>query len=181
MSGNDGVSHGSSRGSEPPSSKPRKPSVAPQTWAAAVQIANRLAEAAAEDLRARYDLGRLVHRLRYDGSEPHAVRAIAKLGSACGLRVATLRRYARVTEMIKPVEFDELTRNRGPRGPSLTWSHIEELAEARNSEVRRTCAEAAITEALSVSALRSRVRSTSTDEGAACQRGTIDEDALDEH
>jgi hypothetical protein len=109
------------------------------------------------------------------------MRAISKLAGACGLRVATLRRYARVTEMIQPVEFDELTRNRGPRGPSLTWSHIEELAEARNSEVRRKCAEAAVTEALSVSALRARVRTASSDDGiATCQRGTIDEDAQDE-
>jgi hypothetical protein len=155
--------------------------VAPQTWAAAVQIANRLADAAVEDLRARYELGRLVHRLRYDGAEPQAMRAIAKLASACGLRVATLRRYARVTEMIRPLEFDELTRTRGTRGPSLTWSHIEELAEARNSEVRRKCAEAAVTESLSVSALRARVRTTYSDDvPAACQRGTIDEDALDE-
>ncbi len=155
--------------------------MSPQTWAAAVQIANRLAESAAEDLRARYDLGRLVHRLRYDGSEPHAKRAISRLGGACGLRVATLRRYARVTEMIKPHEFDELTRKRGPRGPSLTWSHIEELAEARNSEVRRLCAEAAVAESLSVSGLRARVRSASAEDVIACQRGTIDDDVLDEH
>jgi hypothetical protein len=181
MSGEGGVNHGTTRESAPPSSKPRKPSVAPQTWATAVQISNRLAEAAVEDLRARYELGRLVHRLRYDSAEPHAMRAISKLAGACGLRVATLRRYARVTEMIRPVEFDELTRNRGPRGPSLTWSHIEELAEARNSEVRRKCAEAAVSEALSVSALRARVRTVSSEDGiAACQRGTIDEDALDE-
>jgi hypothetical protein len=148
--------------------------------AAAAQIADRIAEAAAEDLRARYELGRLVHRLRYESSGRQAMTAISKLGLASGLAVATLRRYARVTEMIKPVEFDELTRARGPRGPSLTWSHIEELAEARSTEVRRQCAEAAVNESLSVSALRARVRAAGAAD-AACQRGTIDDDAGDEH
>jgi hypothetical protein len=137
-----------------------------------------LAEAAAEDLRARYELGRLVHRLRYDSSGRDAIRAISKLGAASGLAVATLRRYARVTEMIKPVEFDALTRARGPRGPSLTWSHIEELAEVRSTAVRRRCAEAAVSESLSVSALRARARMASTGDGA-CQRGTIDDDSQD--
>jgi hypothetical protein len=151
----------------------------PQIYAAASQIADRMAEAAAEDLRARYELGRLVHRLRYESSDHDAMRAISKLGAASGLALATLRRYARVTEMIRPVEFHEMTRARGPRGPSLTWSHIEELAEARSTEVRRRCAEAAVNESLSVSALRARVRMASTGE-VACQRGTIDDDSRDD-
>jgi hypothetical protein len=164
------------RSGGPPSSGPARRSVWPQIRATAAQIAARIAEAAAEDLRARYALGTLVHRLRYESSDRHAIQAIGKLGMASGLAVATLRRYARVTEMIRPVEFDELTRARGPRGPSLTWSHIEELAEARSSEVRRQCAEAAVTESLSVSALRARVRTASSAEDA-CHRGTIDDDA----
>jgi hypothetical protein len=147
-----------------------------QTCALATQIADRIAQAAVDDIRARYELGRLVHRLRYDDSGNEVLQDVSGLGAACGLAAATLRRYARVSETIKPSEFDELTRQRGPRGPSLTWSHIEELAEARNSAVRRKCAEAAVTESLSVSTLRARVRAASTIDGGACQRGTIDDD-----
>lgn len=179
MNDNDGPTGPFRRGGVPPASAREGRTVWQQMCAAAAQIADRIAEAAAEDLRARYELGRLVHRLRYESSGRQAMRTISKLGLASGLAVATLRRYARVTEMIKPVEFRELTRARGPRGPSLTWSHIEELAEARSTEVRRRCAEAAVHESLSVSALRARVRAASAPD--ACQRGTIDDDARDEH
>jgi hypothetical protein len=161
MSSNDGPTGPFRRGGAPPATGRDRGTLWPQICAAAAQIANRIAEAAAEDLRARYELGRLVHSLRYDSADRHALRVVSKLGVASGLAVATLRRYARVTEMIKPHEFDELTSARGPRGPSLTWSHIEELAEARNTEVRRRCAEAAVSESLSVSALRARVRAAS--------------------
>jgi hypothetical protein len=173
MNSHDGPTGPFRRGGAPPASGVGGRTLWPQIRAAAAHIADRIAEAAAEDLRARYELGRLVHRLRYDSSDRQAMRVISKLGLASGLAAATLRRYARVTEMIKPVEFDELTRARGPRGPSLTWSHIEELAEARNTEVRRRCAEAAVNESLSVSALRALVRAASAGD-AACQRGTID-------
>lgn len=179
MSSNHGPTGPFRRGGAPPASGRQRQALWPQICAAAAQIASRIADAAAEDLRARYELGRLVHHLRYDSSDRHASRAISKLGLASGLAVATLRRYARVTEMIKPLEFEELTRARGPRGPSLTWSHIEELAEARSTELRRRCAVAAVNESLSVSALRARVRAASEGE-VACQRGTIDDEPGDE-
>ncbi len=179
MSSNDAARRRSTpRGSL--SSGPGSHAIWQQTCALATRIADRIAQAAVDDLRARYELGRLVHELRYDGSDHEILRDLSKLGAACGLAAATLRRYARVSETINQREFSDLTRPRGPRGPSLTWSHIEELAEARSSEVRRKCAEAAITESLSVSALRARVRATSTDDDGACQRGTIDDDARGE-
>jgi hypothetical protein len=158
------------------SSRPGSRAVWQQTCALAAQIAERIAQAAVADLRARYELGRLVHRLRYDSSDDDVRRDISRLEAACGLAAATLRRYARVSETINPTEFDDLTRPRGPRGPSLTWSHIEELAEARSPEVRRQCAEAAVTHSLSVSALRARLRTAAVADDDACQRGTIDDD-----
>jgi hypothetical protein len=179
MSSNDAARRGPGR-RDSLSSRPGSRAIWQQTCVLATQIADRIAQAAVEDLRARYELGRLVHDLRYDGTDHEILRDLSRLGVACGLAAATLRRYARVSETINPNEFGNLTRPRGPRGPSLTWSHIEELAEARSSEVRRRCAEAAISESLSVSALRARVRAASTDDDGACQRGTIDDDARDE-
>lgn len=176
MSNNEGAGRSSGR-RDALSGEPGSRAVWQQTCALATQIADRIAQAAVDDIRARYELGRLVHRLRYDGADDEVLRGVSGLGAACGLAAATLRRYARVSETINPSEFDELTRRRGPRGPTLTWSHIEELAEARSSAVRRKCAEAAVTESLSVSTLRARVRAASTIDGGACQRGTIDEDA----
>jgi hypothetical protein len=115
----------------------------------------RVALAAREDIRARYEIGRLVHGLRYECTDNKAARALARLSSALNLKPGTLRRYARVTETISPDEFEEYV---DQDGMPLTWSHLEELAEVRSISVRRRCAEQATSEKLSVSALRKRIR-----------------------
>jgi hypothetical protein len=70
----------------------------------------------------------------------------------------SLRRYARVSEAIRSSEFEELLALRNRYGLPLTWSHVEELAEVRTSNLRKQFAEWAISEALSVRDLATRVR-----------------------
>jgi hypothetical protein len=111
-----------------------------------------------EDLRARYDLGRLVHQLRFHSDDDATMGTLAGLARAYHLTPGTLRRLARVTEMIGSEEFGEYLMLRSPYGLPLTWSHIEELAESRRRDLRRRCAAEVLSDALSVADLRARVR-----------------------
>jgi hypothetical protein len=113
----------------------------PEFWVTATGLLHRIAEAAVEDTRARYELGRLVHHLRYDCSDAVSARILARLGHSLGLTPGTLRHYARVSAVIGPIEFDQYMHLRRPHGMPLRWSHIEELSEARNVDVRRRFAE----------------------------------------
>jgi hypothetical protein len=117
-----------------------------------------MAEAAVNDMRARYDLGRVINSLRYDSSNAFTARTLANVARVLNLKPSTLRCYARVAARIRAVEFDEYVNLRGSHGTRLTWSHIEELAETRGSDVRRKLAAEAVFKALSVGALRNRVR-----------------------
>jgi hypothetical protein len=116
-----------------------------------------MAEAAVEDMRARYELGCLVHGLRYGLADEIKTRALAKFGRMFRVGPATLWQYARVTRVIGREEFQGYLAARGPHGFALTWSHIEELARVRNSVARGRCAEQAVGEALSVGELRVRI------------------------
>jgi hypothetical protein len=116
------------------------------------------ADAAIEEMRARYALGRLVHRMRYGVSDRLRARTLGKLGKMFRMKPASLHQLARVTEAIGVEEFERYVTARGPRGFTLTWSHIEELAEVRSPAHRRLHAEAALAESLSVGALRARIR-----------------------
>jgi hypothetical protein len=122
---------------------------------AASRLIKRVALVARDDIRARYAIGQLVHGLRYECSDNETAHALGRLSAALNLKPSTLRRYARVTETISREELAEYV---DQDGMPLTWSHLEELAEARSMSVRRRCAELAASEKLSVSALRKRIR-----------------------
>jgi len=104
---------------------------------------------------ARYDLGQLVHYLRYGRSQPPALDALAR---SLGMHPSALRRYGRVTERIRVQEFASLLQRRDVYGRPLTWSHLEKLAEARAATVRRQLADEAVSGLLSVRAIARRVR-----------------------
>jgi hypothetical protein len=122
------------------------------------ELIRRLEAFRSEELHLRYHLGRVVHRCRYDDSLDRGQRTIAQLVAASGVAASTLRRFARVSAAIKPGDFCDILRLRGPAGLPLSWSHIEELAECRNHRFRFECAEEAITRALSVKQLRLHIR-----------------------
>ena len=50
---------------------------------------------------------------------------------------SALRRFAQVSDVIPPGEFQWMMRLRSPRGAPLTWSHVELLARLRSAEKRR--------------------------------------------
>jgi hypothetical protein len=120
------------------------------TW----HIVQRLAAAAADDVEARYDLGKVLLALRNGAAERSALRVLAE---GLGFDPSALRRYARVRSTIPPDEFTTLSGLRTGRGMPLSWSHIELLAREPNRKRRMELATAVVTEDLSVRALNSRL------------------------
>ncbi|HLK40503.1 MAG TPA: hypothetical protein VKU41_27310 [Polyangiaceae bacterium] len=121
--------------------------------ALATAIARRLADAAEEDMRARYDLGRALALVEDDRTELQN-----DVANALGVHRSLLRRYARVATVIRPDELDGLVRLRDRVGMPLSWSHIEHLAEITSAKIRESMAKRVIAEGLSVRALRSRLQ-----------------------
>jgi hypothetical protein len=130
----------------------------PRLSAIALHIVQRIADAAIEDMRARYDLGRILQTLRraerVGGAGP-----LRRLAERLGLDPSVLRRYAQVSETIGPREFGWLLRLTNWRGEPLTWSHIELLARVRTQERRKLLATSVAEGNLSVRALAARLRS----------------------
>jgi hypothetical protein len=130
----------------------------PRLSAIALHIVQRIADAAIEDMRARYDLGRILHTLRRSERGGVGAGPLRRLAERLGLDPSVLRRYAQVSETIPPREFAALLRLTNWRGEPLTWSHIELLARVRNPERRKALATAVAEGNLSVRALAARLR-----------------------
>jgi hypothetical protein len=130
----------------------------PRVGVIATHIVARLADAAIEDMRARYDFGRVLHMLRKSGRGASGAGALRRLAERLGVDPSALRRYAQVSEIISPREFAWMMRLTNKRGEPLTWSHVELLARERDPERRRELATAIGTESLAVRELAARVR-----------------------
>ncbi len=132
-------------------------SLDPRIDAVTTHIVQRLAEAAVDDMRARYDFGRVLHSLRQNRPLAGGIGTLRLLSKRLGVDPSALRRYARVSDTISAREFAWLLKQRTPRGAPLTWSHLEILSREREPERRRTLALAAAAEDLSVRALATRL------------------------
>jgi hypothetical protein len=134
------------------------PLLGARVHAVAQHLVSRLADAAVEDMRARYDLGDAFCILRR--LVPRVVSAPILNSVARWMRVhpSALRRYARATETIGRPEFEHLSDLRTRRGSSLTWSHVERLALELDAPRRRELAAAIVDEDLSVRALAARLK-----------------------
>ena len=121
-------------------------------------IVRRLADAAVEDMRARYDFGRVLLTLRSESRNPAGAGVLRLLANQLEVDPSALRRYAQVSEVIAAREFDWLMGLSTRRGAPLTWSHIEILARVRSPEQRRQLAAASAREGLSVRGLTERLR-----------------------
>ncbi|HEY1690875.1 MAG TPA: hypothetical protein VGG39_01860 [Polyangiaceae bacterium] len=126
--------------------------------AIASHIVQRLADAAIDDMRARYDFGRILHELRSERRGAGQTGAVRILAERLGVDASALRRYAQVSAVIPEREFDWMMRLGNERGEPLTWSHIELLARVLDVEKRRQLASAVAREGLSVRALLGRLR-----------------------
>ena len=129
----------------------------PRIEAVTTHIVHRLAAAAVDDMRARYDFGRVLQSLRQHRSKAGGVGALRLLSKRLGVDPSALRRYARVSETISSREFGWLMKQRTPRGAPLTWSHVELLSRERDPDRRTALATMAAAEDLSVRALASRI------------------------
>lgn len=136
-----------------------EPPLDPRVGAIANHIVQRLADAAVEDMRARYDFGRVLQTLRRSGRGASGAGALRRLADRLGVDPSALRRYAQVSETIPPREFASIMRLTNRRGSPLTWSHVELLARVRSPERRKLLATAIAEEDLSVRAFAARLRS----------------------
>jgi hypothetical protein len=130
---------------------------ASELGAIAAQIRARLSDAAVADLHARYELGQVVHQLRYGEGPVSRSGDIALLAHCFDIHASALRRIARVAESVPPAEFAYVCSLRDPCGVPLTWSHIEVLSEIRNAQRRRDIARTTSATRLSVRELRELV------------------------
>lgn len=129
---------------------PRTPEVPAHVLAVVAHIAMRMRGAKEEDKYCRYDLGTVAHCLR--AGPEFSSTTLRELARKSGLNVATLRRLARVAEAVPWPEFEDYV------GLSLSWSHIEELAEVHDPSQRRSYAREAERRGLSVGQLRQLIR-----------------------
>jgi hypothetical protein len=122
----------------------------PGVLSVSTRIVRRLAEAAVEELRARYDFGAVVHTLRYGDADSCRAETIRDLADWIGADPSALRRWARVNERMRAEEFETYLELRTPRGMPLTWTHLEVLARERNRGRRGELAVVAARGGLSV-------------------------------
>jgi hypothetical protein len=120
-------------------------------------IVRRLADAAVEDMRARYDFGKVLQTLKRGAKDGVTGTQIRVLAERLDVDPSALRRYARVSETISAREFAWMMRLRNARGGPLTWSHVELLARVSAAERRRSLAAAIAQHELSVRDLAKRV------------------------
>lgn len=114
----------------------------------------RIASAAADDMRARYDFGTALAALR---DATHVAWFIDEVAHMLDVDPSALRRMAHATEVIPPEEFEWLSNLRTRNGKALAWSQIELLARQHDPKRRRQLAMAIAREDLSVRALAKRV------------------------
>lgn len=142
----------------------QKPEVAPES--AATRLLSGMAVAAIAELRAQYDIGQHVHRLRYPSpGEVVGSQALADLGRRLNLHPSALRRRARVSERIRPDEFEVLIGLRSARGLPLTWSHLELLALVRGRTQRESLARKIVAGDIGIRQCSALVHTASRDGG----------------
>jgi hypothetical protein len=121
-------------------------------------VAQRIGDLETQYLHARYEISRALHTVRYRSPNRTAQRGLARLSQKLGLDESTLRRWARVSEVIQRDEFASIIHLRNPHGLPLTWSHIERLTRLRNREERRAAAAQAALGNWSACELSRRIR-----------------------
>jgi hypothetical protein len=122
-------------------------------------VVRRIADARIQEMFAWYDLGCALHCARYaEVDDLNFASAVALLSEALEVHPSALRRYARVSEMIRPSELEFLSKLRGHDGLPLTWSHLDLLSEVRDKRERSARALETCAEGLTVRELASRIR-----------------------
>ena len=124
----------------------------------AAQLHERHVAAKLEELDARYAIGQYVHTLRYATADDDTRGPLFRLSQQTGFDPASLRRMARVTEVIRPREFSDYKLLRTPRGQPLPWSFLEDLSVLHDVARRHSIAVEAAREQLVVRDVRERIR-----------------------
>ncbi|HZH18368.1 MAG TPA: hypothetical protein VE057_28710 [Archangium sp.] len=122
-----------------------------------LKLKKMLASAEKQDAQVRYEIGRVVAKVRGAGPR-YGSNAVGQLERALGLDENTLRRYERIANTWTSARFSELMKRTNLYGRPLSWSHLDVLAEVADAKKREVLLDEALREGLSVRALASRVR-----------------------
>jgi hypothetical protein len=109
-------------------------------------------------VQARYEIGGIVAQIRRDQSR-YGQQAVALLAAALGRDETSLYRYAAVTRCWEPSVFASLSERRNVLRQPLSWSHWMQLAAVPDRRLRGLLVERALTEGLTVRAIRALVES----------------------
>jgi hypothetical protein len=123
------------------------------------RTARRIAEASVIDMGARYELGCALDDARKRFGRADVSAMLALVSTELGVHVSALRRWMRVSCTIPAPEFAQYLSLRTARGATLTWSHLELLAEVTPARARRCVAMQCAETNMSVRALAALVRS----------------------
>jgi hypothetical protein len=136
-----------------PADRPPARGLDPRLLGVTTHCLEQLRAALIAELRARYELGNVIHLVRYAPRNQYGRRALTELARHLALHVSALRRIARVTETISPQELEWILGLPSPRNLPLSWSHLELLATVRLRSERESFAALAAARDLSVRAL----------------------------
>jgi hypothetical protein len=139
------------------------------------KLRTQLVKADQDDMRARYEIGRLVDAAM-DKSK-YGAKAVRRAAAEVGRNEDTLYQYKDVAKAWNEKAFAKLVQRKGKKGTPLAFNHLVILTKVRDGVQRRKLVTKALREAPTVKELRAWVRAGRTGKApslanvAACLRG----------
>jgi hypothetical protein len=124
------------------------------------KLRTQLAKADQDDMRARYETGRLV--LAAMDKSKYGQKAVKRAAKEVGRDVDTLYQYKSVADAWSKEEFEALVQRKGKTGTPLSFNHLVVLAKVKEPTRRDELVEQAFRDALHVRALKTLVKAVST-------------------
>jgi len=123
-------------------------------------LRTQLAKADQDDMRARYETGRLV--LAAMDKSKYGAKAVQRAAEEVCRDVDTLYQYKDVAKAWSEKEFAKLAQRRGKKGTPLSFNHLVVLAKVKEPTRRDELVEQVFRDELHVRALKTLVKAVST-------------------
>lgn len=124
------------------------------------KLRTQLAKADQDDMRARYETGRLV--LAAMDKSKYGAKAVQRAAEEVCRDVDTLYQYKDVAKAWSEKEFAKLAQRRGKKGTPLSFNHLVVLAKVKEPTRRDELVEQVFRDELHVRALKTLVKAVST-------------------
>ncbi|WNZ59555.1 hypothetical protein QEG98_26305 [Myxococcus sp. MxC21-1] len=149
------------RGTGPTRSKAAAPEEQERTYEEfCKKLRTQLAKADQDDMRARYETGRLV--LEEMRKSKYGLEVVKRAAKAVRRDVDTLYDYKRVAQAWIPEEFEALVRRNGEANTPLSFNHLVVLAKVKQSARRTELVEQAFRDKPTVKELKRLVKAVPT-------------------